>query len=163
MSLETENLSHRGNSYVAERCRRAWDFARTRTAIALDQWRGKQRSDLSGLSKLYIFEALGIEHKKAMEKYVPRPYGGDVALFRASKQLAGLLADESLGWKRVLHGNLDVCEVPGHQQNLLLEPHVGELAKELTIRLQAAQRRHGAKDRIAQPLTTPGPKTGRGI
>jgi thioesterase domain-containing protein len=78
---------------------------------------------------------------KAMLKYVPRPYVGDVLLFRASKQLPGLIADEYLGWKRVLNGNLDVCEVPGRQQNLLLGPNVLQLAKELSARLNTAQQR----------------------
>ena len=79
---------------------------------------------------------------KAMVKYVPRPYGGDVLLFRASKQLPGLVADKYLGWKCVLRGNLEVCEVPGRQQNLLLEPNVLQLAKELSSRLNTAQQRY---------------------
>jgi thioesterase domain-containing protein len=93
------------------------------------------------LSKLYFFEALGVEHKKAMDKYRPAPYDGDVLVFRASKQLAGLIADEQLGWDRTVRGKLEICEVPGHQQNLLLEPNVSRLAKEFSVRLKAAQRR----------------------
>ncbi|HXP82971.1 MAG TPA: hypothetical protein VN976_23925, partial [Verrucomicrobiae bacterium] len=39
-------------------------------------------------------------------------------------------------------GKLDVCEVPGREENLLLEPNVLQLAKELSIRLKAAQRKY---------------------
>jgi thioesterase domain-containing protein len=103
----------------------------------------------------YILEALAIEHERAAAKYVPRPYGGDVLLFRASNQLSGLMADEYLGWKRVLQGNLDVHEVPGHQQNVLLEPNVSRLAQELTTRLEAAQHRHRAKSTSANAALQP--------
>jgi thioesterase domain-containing protein len=67
--------------------------------------------------------------------YVPRPYNGDVLLFRASKQLPGLLADPSLGWKPVIKGHLEIYELPGHQQNILTEPRVLRLAEELQSRL----------------------------
>ena len=82
-----------------------------------------------------------------MDKYRPAPYSGDALVFRASKQLAGLVADEHLGWDRTFRGKLDVCEVPGHQQNLLLEPNVSQLAKELSIRLKAAQQRYYKESR----------------
>jgi thioesterase domain-containing protein len=144
ISLEADNLSYGGKTYFLNRCRDAWDRAYARTAIAIDNYRGSRTADTSRLSRLYIFEALGIEHKKAMRKYVPRPYGGDTLVFRASKQLSGIVADDWLGWRRLLHGNLEICEVPGHQQNLMLEPNVRRLARELDARLKAAQHRYGA-------------------
>jgi amino acid adenylation domain-containing protein/FkbM family methyltransferase len=143
IDLERENRSHAGKGYVVERYRRAWDMARARAAIALDNTTGKRPADPSGLPKLYIFEALRIEHGKAIRKYVPRPYGGDVVLFRAGRQLSGLVADEYLGWKPFFNGRFEVCEVPGHQQNLMLEPNVRRLASALEGRLKAAQQRYG--------------------
>jgi thioesterase domain-containing protein len=142
---ERENLSSRGKGYALARCRHAWDLICARTAIAINNFTGRKTSDPSRLPRRYILEALGIEHKKAMDKYVPRAYGGDVALFRASKQLSGLMIDEYLGWTRVLHGGVDVCEVPGHQQTLLQEPNVSRFAQELSSRLKAAQRRAGRR------------------
>jgi amino acid adenylation domain-containing protein len=136
VSLESENLSHGQKGYVADKIRNLWDVVRVRAAIA----RGVQPKS-SELSKLFYFEALGVEHKKAMDKYRPAPYDGDVLVFRGSKQLAGLVADKHLGWDRTVRSNLQVCEVPGHQQNLLLEPNVSQLAKEVSIRLKTAQRK----------------------
>jgi len=141
-SLEWENLSHNPKVYVSERLVHLWDAVRVRTSIAFQKMTGKDPSMSAEFSQLYFFEAVGVEHKKAMDKYRPGPYGGDVLVIRASKQLAGLIADEHLGWDRTFHGKLDVCEVPGHQQNLLLEPNVSQLARELSIRLKAAQRRY---------------------
>jgi hypothetical protein len=91
----------------------------------------------------YILEALTIENDKAAKKYTPYPYQGEVALFRAKKQVRGLIADEYLGWKNLFQGNLDLCEVPGHQQNIVLEPQVVSLAAELARRLHVAQNKHG--------------------
>jgi len=142
LSLEVDNLSYGGMTYFLYRCRNTWDRSLARTAIAIDNIRGKRPADRS---RRYIFEALGIEHKKAMEKYVPQPYSGDTLVFRASKQLTGLMADEWLGWRRILHGHFDLCEVPGHQQNLMLEPNVRALASALDGRLNDAQQRHGGK------------------
>jgi len=155
VSLEMDNLSHRRKGYVGGRLSYVWDVARARTAIAFDNMTGRQPSDLSHLPMQYVLEALGDEHSRAIGKYKPRPYGGNVVLFRASKQLLGLLADEYLGWKGIFQGELDVCEIPGHQQNLLLEPNVVRLAKELDSRLEAAQRRSGAKTKIAQAVPIP--------
>ena len=140
-SLELENLSHGRKGYLSERLSHLWDVIRVRTAIAYQSTTGKNLSMSPELSKLYFFEALGVEHKKAMDKYRPAPYDGDVLVFRASKQLGGLIANEQMGWDRTVRGKLEICEVPGHQQNLLLEPNVTRLAKELSARLKAAQRR----------------------
>ena len=144
---EAENLSYRGMDYIRERSRHVWNRVRARTAIALHQ---QHPHGAAPLSLHTVLETLSIEHAKALAKYVPRPYSGDVVLFRASKQLRGLMADEYLGWRGVLRGDLEVCEVPGHQQNLMLEPHVQWLAKELTSRLEAAQDRYAPRRSLAR-------------
>ncbi len=141
IDLERENLSDRGNGYFFQRSRRIWDVAWARFAIALDKLTANGNHRRKDPAMAYIFEALGVEHDKVFEQYQPRSYDGDVLLVRASKQLRGLV-DRYLGWKDLLPGNLDVCEVPGHQQNILMEPKVGLLAEELTARLQAAQQRY---------------------
>ena len=48
-----------------------------------------------------------------------------------------MAADASLGWAPVIQGKLEIREVPGHQQNILIEPHVTRLAEELAARLNA--------------------------
>jgi len=141
-SLEFENLLRNPKGYTSERLSDLWDAVRVRTSIALQKLTGKDPSKTAELSKLYFIEALGAEHKKAMEKYRPGPYGGDVLVIRASEQLAGLIADAHLGWDRTIHGKLDICEVSGHQENILLEPKVAQVAKEISIRLKAAQRKY---------------------
>jgi len=139
VDLERENLSYRGPNYIFERSRRLWDIARVRTAMVIDRSLSNSTRQGKPKSMAYILESLGIEHDKAYGKYLPGPYSGDVLIFRARKQLRGLMADWHMGWRDVVHGNLNVFEVPGHQQNLLIEPNVLLLAEELTARLNAAQ------------------------
>jgi hypothetical protein len=141
VDLEQENLSHLGRVHVQERCRRIWDIARAKVAIAADNLRGNGSGQKEGASVPYILESLSIEHEKAYCKYEPRPYYGEVALFRASKQLKGIIEDTYLGWLEFLRGPLHIVESPGHQQNILLPPNVACLARQLTERLQTAQQR----------------------
>ncbi len=135
IDLERENLKNRGTGYFQERGRRMLDMAVARTTIAFDQFMGKTNGDAAVRSMPYILESLSIEHDLVFEKYVPRPYSGDVLLFRAARQLQGLSADEFLGWKGVLRGRFEVKEAPGHQQNMLDEPNVKVLADEISAQL----------------------------
>jgi amino acid adenylation domain-containing protein len=141
LSLEIENLSYRGVGYFLERWRFALDRVSAKSAIALGHVKVEGETDLSHLPMYYILEALAIKHTKVAGKYVPRPYNGNAVLFRSSKQLHGIVADKYLGWRPLILGNLDVCEIRGHQQNLLSEPNVMLLARELGSRLAAAQQR----------------------
>jgi thioesterase domain-containing protein/acyl carrier protein len=144
ISLEQENLAQAGKGYLKERFRRSCDMIRARAAITIEKMTGKPSRDPSHLPKLYLFEILRMEHGKALRKYTARPYSGNVVLFRASKQLSGLVADEYLGWKDFFNPGFEICEVPGHQQNLMLEPNVRRLANEMSVRLKEVQERVGA-------------------
>jgi thioesterase domain-containing protein/acyl carrier protein len=143
IDLERENLAHAGKGYILKRFQRAIDMIRARAAITRDIKNGRRSADTSALPKLYLFERLAMEHGKALKKYVPRPYDGDIALFRARKQLRGLNGGEYLGWESFFKGHVELCEVPGHQQNLMLEPNVRQLASALSVQLKAAQQRNG--------------------
>jgi thioesterase domain-containing protein len=139
IDLERENLSHRGNSYIFERIRRARDIVSARTAIALDGWTRNGGTSRKHHSMPYILELLAVEHAKALSNYKPSPYSGNVLLLRAGKQMPGTAVDPDMGWRDAIDGNLDVSEVPGHQQNLLSEPHVATLAREIEVRLRMFQ------------------------
>jgi thioesterase domain-containing protein len=143
LSLELENLSYRGVGYLVERWRFALDRVSAKSAIALGRVKVEGETDLSHLPMYYILEALAIKHTKVANNYVPRPYNGNVALYRSSKQLDGLVADEYLGWRALIHGNIDLCEIRGHQQNLLSEPNVILLAKKLGSTLASVQQSIG--------------------
>jgi thioesterase domain-containing protein len=139
VGLELEYLRHRGVNHFLDRCRRTWDIARARTAIAFDNSTGNGHEQQKRRSLAYTLEMLAIEHEKARIRYTPRSYSGPVILFRASKQLSGLMTDHTLGWKDLLTGSLEICEVPGRQETMLSDPNVSHLAEKLTAQLHAAQ------------------------
>lgn len=138
--LEWESFRYRGIGHVKERIRRVIDVMGAKAAIALDQFLGKSHSDYAARSMPYILERLAIEHENVYQAYRPCSYSGAVVLFRAQYQLPGISHDRSLGWSNLLGAHLEVCDMPGHQQNLLLEPHVRVLARELMRRLRDTQR-----------------------
>ena len=142
INIERERVFSGKKGYFHERFRHAVDLVRARAAVAYDRFMGNSSANRTTKSFPYILELLRIKHDQVAETYEPRPYGGDVLLIRVEKRLPGLVADFAyLGWKGVLHGNLEICDLPGHQQTLLLEPKVTRLAKELTVRLRAVQER----------------------
>jgi hypothetical protein len=49
-----------------------------------------------------------------------------------------------LGWKDFLTGKVDLCELPGYQQTLMLEPNVSSLARAVTAHIKAIQGRRSA-------------------
>ena len=143
LDLERENLSYQGVGYLRERCRDIVHILGTRVMITVDDAISNGHKRRTKPSMRYILELLRIEHAKAYARYLPHSYNGDVLLLRARKQLSGLMIDSSSGWKQLVRGNLDICEVPGHQQNMLAEPNVLYLAQVLTARLHAVQKTRG--------------------
>ena len=139
VDLELEQLHYKGAGHVVDRCKRAWQIATAKTAVTVDHWTKNGHRRPQDMSMSYALEMLAIEHDKARRHYIPHPYSGDVILFRASKQLSGLMTDSSLGWKGLLAGNLEIHDLPGHQETLLSEPNVSLLAQELTIQLRTAR------------------------
>jgi thioesterase domain-containing protein/acyl carrier protein len=143
--LEMENLSQRGWGYILERARHLRNRARARVLMLMDRFTDRRTNNPANLPMHYILEVLGDEHEKALHAYVPKPYDGDIIMFKASKQLGGQNLDEILGWKGVLTGSIGVCEIPGHQQNMMSFPNVVKLGREITARLKAAQDRREEK------------------
>ncbi|MFY9645340.1 MAG: alpha/beta fold hydrolase, partial [Terriglobales bacterium] len=140
IDLELAYFRYKGANHLIERSRRAKDMALVRTQMALDHWKGNGHARQEHRSMAHTLEMLAIEHDRARVRYEARPYDGPVVLFRAGKQISGLMADFSLGWKEIVTGELTIHEIPGHQETMLTEPNVSVLAKELRAQLQAAQR-----------------------
>ncbi len=140
IDLELAYFRYKGANHLIERSRRAKDMALVRTQMALDHWKGNGHARQEHRSMAHTLEMLAIEHDRARVRYEARPYDGPVVLFRAGKQISGLMADFSLGWKEIVTGELTIHEIPGHQETMLTEPNVSVLAKELRAQLQAARR-----------------------
>jgi thioesterase domain-containing protein/acyl carrier protein len=76
---------------------------------------------------------------RAFRAYVPKPYPGRVTLLRARARSLFSTSGPDLGWGRFARGGVDVRMIPGHHENILREPHVRILARELERALIAAR------------------------
>jgi len=93
----------------------------------------RQVQQLSGNAELY--KRVDEANMNAGRNYDPKPYAGRVVLFRAGRQLKfdGGIPDH--GWGRVAVNNLVIRELDCYHGNILFEPFVQEVAKEINIYL----------------------------
>jgi len=98
----------------------------------------KRRRTREDLQDLYsdILENISRINQKARKKYAPQPYPGRLTLFR-NGEAASVPEHQSL-WSKLAGGGLDIHVVPGEHKTILLEPHVGELAKKLRACIDVA-------------------------
>jgi amino acid adenylation domain-containing protein len=75
----------------------------------------------------------------ASDAYVPKSFGGRLALFRATEAVfySQRYLDDGLGW-RDLVGALDIYDVPGTHMSMVEEPQVQSLAKQMQQALAQA-------------------------
>ncbi|MDB6028676.1 MAG: amino acid adenylation protein [Verrucomicrobiales bacterium] len=69
-------------------------------------------------------------HWNALLHYFPKPFPGQVTLFR-TKQPRLLTLDPEGSWRKLSQGGVDLRLVPGSHETILHEPDVHHLAKEL--------------------------------
>jgi len=74
----------------------------------------------------------------AAREYTPTVFEGQVTLFWASKDLRAKF-DMVEGWRTLARGGINLREVPGTHLDLIKQPHVAELARQLNECLQQAQ------------------------
>lgn len=70
-------------------------------------------------------------HDRAMSRYTPKSYQGDVLLFTAEDQGDGVVYPSHLGWEGFVQGHLNLQTIPGSHLTIFEEPYVTELAKQL--------------------------------
>lgn len=74
-----------------------------------------------------VFQA----NSRAAGQYALKPYPGKVTLLRASDQSLRSGDDVYSAWRDLVQGGLDIQEIPGSHNGILLEPEVSILAQRL--------------------------------
>ena len=99
----------------------------------------------SWFSGARVLEPETFEHAGycAHKSYVPKPYGGSAVLFRARERSA-LDTDLKAGWGEFIHGEIEVCEIPGDHLSMLSHPNRSVVAREMARRLAGAGQRAAA-------------------
>jgi amino acid adenylation domain-containing protein len=80
-------------------------------------------------------------HIRALMKYHPKPYSGQVTLFRSRAHQLMSSYDPQYGWGEFAKGGVTVKVVPGAHESIVEEPNVKHLARELGSILAAAQKK----------------------
>jgi amino acid adenylation domain-containing protein len=78
---------------------------------------------------------------RAQVEYTPQPYPGRVILFRSNHKPLGQLSDPRSGWSECAINGLEVHEIAGNHENILLEPQVRFVAEQLRACLAETQTR----------------------
>lgn len=83
----------------------------------------------------------------ALKYYRAKPYKGDIVLFRTEQTpeafgYRSVKRDASLGWHKVVMGNINVQSIPCHHFVLVHEPHIQTLAQKLSSCLDKSYK-HG--------------------
>lgn len=150
-AIEKERILSGERGYARERYGQLLDVMRGKIALALTRLFAKNASNGAAPSASFVSELMKAEHDRVADAYEPRPYEGDVLLIRVRNLLPGVVADPVfLGWKDLLIGRVELCELPGYQQTLMLEPNVSGLARAVTTHLQAIFDRRSADVNAAQ-------------
>lgn len=76
---------------------------------------------------------------QAERDYTPRAYPGRVILFRSSQKGLGQLSDPRAGWNTYAVRGLEIHEILGNHDNILLEPQVRIVAEHLKTCLDEAR------------------------
>ncbi len=103
----------------------------------LDWGFGKAGIHLSH-SRAFKLKIIEEQHTLAYAQYIPQSYEGDTVIIAAQKQSLGVKPDPTLGWERLIQGELRLEQVPGYRIGMLTEPRVGIVAEKLSVCIDEA-------------------------
>jgi thioesterase domain-containing protein len=157
-----------------ERARIHWDRIRRRGPVYVSEWaREKLRWGLARIAKPgaggarmpseFRSEEIGAAFRRALLRYELRPYTGVVTLFRPKLDVAHVFGPtrmtnarrtfvyEDNGWGEHA-ARVDVHEVPGDHDSMVLEPNVRVLAAKLRRCIQAVEPSAGhRREAVSEP------------
>ena len=87
----------------------------------------------------YVQQVIDLNYR-ALRKYYPQPYPGNVVLLRAMGGHLFSSHDPEMGWGKLAEGGVDVKVIPGSHLRIFKEPHVNELAAQLRLAIEEAER-----------------------
>jgi thioesterase domain-containing protein len=86
--------------------------------------------------------------RQALNTYIPKPYDGQLTVFRASMQPKGIVLNPSLGWES-LAARIDIYESAGSHGAMTVDPFAKPLAEQL---LPCLMNKNGAIEMTRQQL-----------
>jgi thioesterase domain-containing protein/acyl carrier protein len=92
---------------------------------------------------------------RASDAYLPPPYPGKVTLFRAGEKSIRDFGDSHAEWSRLVAGELEIQEIPANHNNILREPQVIALARQLKACLHKSQQEARDRQKGADHIRNP--------
>ena len=127
--------------HLLERIKRFMTIAQT----ILEKWIRKSLTKFKiniSPSQTSHFEALGYRHINMLRRYEFKPYYGNVTLINSERHPFGIIPDETLGWREIVKGEINIYEIPGHRLSMLKQPGVQLLSAKLKKVLQQTENRN---------------------
>jgi acyl transferase domain-containing protein/thioesterase domain-containing protein len=134
------------------------DWAEERLEWELGKIKAKMGDPVEHDASEFHNEAIEAAFRRALSRYTVRPYAGPVTLFRPKLDQAYVLAPDKIlnshmeivshdnDWGAYV-GSLEVCEVPGDHDSMVLEPNVRVLVARLRDRIKRAEARIEEEER----------------
>jgi thioesterase domain-containing protein/acyl carrier protein len=112
-----------------------------RLAVVLEQAKsaGFVHRDVS-LSRVHGLYSIFKINNRALKRYTPLAYAGNVVLFKATEEARSIHSDSTSGWGSLVTGGLDISEVAGDHYSMIRAPHVSVLADQLKSYLNKTNR-----------------------
>ncbi|MGE3635990.1 MAG: KR domain-containing protein, partial [Sandaracinaceae bacterium] len=155
--IQTQQLQEKGAAYLSEWAVNRWNWEVSKLKKRFDE----PEPDRTG--EEFHDEAIEAAFRRALGRYELRKYPGSVCLFRPRLEVAFDLGEGRLlnhqrdyvyadnGWTKYV-GSLDVEEVPGDHDSMVLEPNVRVLAARFRQAIERAEdglRRRSRDARLA--------------
>jgi amino acid adenylation domain-containing protein len=77
----------------------------------------------------------------AIQNYAPMRYPGSVVLFRTADDPGVARGDETMGWKDVVDGGVEVAFVPGDHETMFEKPNADSLSRRFRQAMQLAEQK----------------------
>lgn len=142
LQLHWQLFRAQGVSYAAEKTQKFTNAIRFKTVDLLQRTFLRSWVNEHPLSDAELAAAqLNIQElsrRRALANYVPKPYSGPIALFRAMERNLFDVSDSGQEWKTVATGNFHVFDVPGDHLGILRDPNVRILGAELNKYLETS-------------------------
>ena len=119
-------------SYLREKIRVARDGELTN----LLRWRSRRRQSEAGTVGRSALRTVHATNDRAADHYQPKPYPGQVTLFKPRVNYAKF-PNAQMGWDGVVHGGIEVIQLPMNPHAMLVEPEVAALARRLAEKINA--------------------------
>lgn len=130
---------------------RSWPIARRLRLADIGEWLGLIKEGPADVRIEAENRPLADHLHDSQTRFRPKPYDGDVLIFRSQEVLTGRLFPRALGWADVLTGPYEVIDCPGAHDEMFRKEGVAVISAAIRAKLSALGLIGQAKAASASP------------